>query len=903
MITEIIKYFTFHKQALSQDLEKLMLARLYSFLGTIGVPLVVLATINFQKPINLSFNIFFALSFAFILFGTYRIRIVKYNAHNFLFALFLIICFYNVSNSFFKGNNYNELFAIITTIFIFSSVIDTSKKLIIFYVFNISIISISLVLSNDSDINLSYFLSYLIIFFFISLMVNKSAITTKLKLETKENFLNTLFNESADPYLVINTNTNLVIDCNLQALSLFKIKDKGDIIGFSGDKYQKYKNKKEVWINIKDKLIQGEIFNKNIVFIDSSGKEFIGDTKFQLIQVEKEQYFFVRIINISKRLEEENKLINSERKYRSLFEDSLAGVFKIKLDGEILEINKSFAKMFGYSLNELKSSNSSILFHNPEDREEYLRLFLSKDNQQNNSFNLKKKDGSNVQILVNSELKDNYNESYIEGTAIDITALKIAEVQFKDSEDRFKRLSEASFEGICIHQEGQILDANNAFCNLIGFAHEELVGKDGFQLISSKLKENFQQLTHSELPREVDLYTSSGEKLNVIIRGKKIPYDGSTATVTSLRNITIEKEITKALEKEKIRAEVAEESKKELTVEIIRRQKIEQELTKTENFLSNIIDSSLDIIISTDIDGKITNFNKAAENAFGYKKDEILGKQNSILFENTEDQNRLKEQLNGTEAKFYGEITNLDKNGKSFISFISASRLIDKEGNAIGSMGVSRDITNVKLAEEKLKASEENYRDLFENATNMIQSVDNKGNILFVNKAWKSTLGYFEDNEIIGNSIFNFIEENCRERCKLIFSDVYKGKIIDNVEVNFITKSNKIITAVGNISGKEIGGQIIRTRGIFTDITDRLYQAEEIKKGLKEKEILLAEIHHRVKNNLQVISSMLNLQSNYVEDTNTLEILKDSQNRVKSMSFIHEDLYQNKDFSKIDFSS
>src|SRR5690606_5239784 len=75
-----------------------------------------------------------------------------------------------------------------------------------------------------------------------------------------------------------------------------------------------------------------------------------------------------------------------------------------------------------------------------------------------------------------------------------------------------------------------------------------------------------------------------------------------------------------------------------------------------------------------------------------------------------------------------------------------------------------------------------------------------------------------------------------------------------------------------------------------------------MKESLKEKEILLKEVHHRVKNNLQVISSILNLQSSYIEDENTLNILRESQNRIKSMSFIHESLYQTKNFSSINFS-
>jgi PAS domain S-box-containing protein len=89
--------------------------------------------------------------------------------------------------------------------------------------------------------------------------------------------------------------------------------------------------------------------------------------------------------------------------------------------------------------------------------------------------------------------------------------------------------------------------------------------------------------------------------------------------------------------------------------------------------------------------------------------------------------------------------------------------------------------------------------------------------------------------------------------------------------------------------------------GILIDITDRKLAEQKISRSLKEKELLLKEIHHRVKNNLQVVSSLLKLQSGYVKDESSLDLLLDSQNRVRSMALVHQKLYQSKDFSEIDF--
>jgi two-component sensor histidine kinase len=172
-----------------------------------------------------------------------------------------------------------------------------------------------------------------------------------------------------------------------------------------------------------------------------------------------------------------------------------------------------------------------------------------------------------------------------------------------------------------------------------------------------------------------------------------------------------------------------------------------------------------------------------------------------------------------------------------------------------------------------------------------------------------NTLNWFQEfiNEIpqldrpILPVIERHLDENYNQGQLKAFDHAFNGKP-QQFEFALKSEDSGTIWLLAFLNPVYVDGKLEEVSCLMYDNTERKQIDRKIRDSLKEKEVLLQEVHHRVKNNLQVISSILNLQSSYVSDPSTLDILQESQNRIKSMSFIHETLYRTTDFSSINFS-
>ena len=156
----------------------------------------------------------------------------------------------------------------------------------------------------------------------------------------------------------------------------------------------------------------------------------------------------------------------------------------------------------------------------------------------------------------------------------------------------------------------------------------------------------------------------------------------------------------------------------------------------------------------------------------------------------------------------------------------------DENGEVTRVVLLYMDITQRIQMEQSLRQSEEKYRDLFENANDLIQSIGPDGAFQYVNRAWRETLGYGED-EIRDLTVFDILHPDCSE-CGPDFKSVVFGETSGRIETVFITKGGRRINVEGNISTAFSEGKLIGTRGIFRDITERK-EAEEILSSERER--------------------------------------------------------------------
>jgi PAS domain S-box-containing protein len=590
---------------------------------------------------------------------------------------------------------------------------------------------------------------------------------------------------------------------------------------------------------------------------------------------------------VEERTKIENALAASEAKFSKAFKINPDIIIITGLeDGVFMEINDGFTKETGYSYEEIigKSAYEINIWKNPEDRKYFIESLKSKGHIENFESEYVIKDGSLRTGLMSATIIEIGGKKCILSITRNITERKKAEEELRENQ---RKLSET----------------NQLLQNILDTVPSRIFWKDRNSILLGCNK-SFAMDSGKENPEDIiglsdyemgwkdqaDLYRADDRK--VMDSGiAKVNYEEPQTTPNgSLIWLKTSKVPLKDIDGNIIGVLGTYE-------DITEKKLAEQALIESEERYKSLFNNNHSVMLLINpVNGKIVDANPAACKYYGWSRIELLNKNISEI-----------NILSPAEIKIEMENARMEKRNRFFFKHRLANNDIRDVEVFSGAVTINsedflysivHDITEQKRAEKALLESEEKYRFMFaKNPQPMwIYDLENL-NILEVNDAAINHYGYSREE---------FLNMNLKdirpvEDIPALIEDVEitKKDLNPSGEWRHIKKDGSVIDVEISSHSVSFNGRPAR-HVLIKDITERKRFIKQITHSLKEKEVLIREVHHRVKNNFQVIISLLSLQSDLIDDPKLLSAFKESRNRIKSMSLIHELLYRETSFESID---
>jgi PAS domain S-box-containing protein len=441
-----------------------------------------------------------------------------------------------------------------------------------------------------------------------------------------------------------------------------------------------------------------------------------------------------------------------------------------------------------------------------------------------------------------------------------------------------------------VNKDYQITSFNNNFNRLVyqRFKIKLNIGVNISERITDKsTKEQYENLWHV--------------KYELAFKGNKIEFEREDIDIISKNRIFRKIYINPILDKNNHVIEISC-----IAHDITETKVYEQQLINQSAKLKAIFESGNHLIWTINKEYQITSYNhnyfsliknNIKDKKVFYLKDTIVDKNNLHLWEE-----KYAKVFNGEPQVFVNRtvINNSDIYREIFLHPIFSNNKI------VEVSVIAQDITQRIINDNKIIDQAAKLNSIFDSSHHYIWTIDTSQRLTSFNKNYFDLISnIYNTQPYVGLSLNRGILNNDKEYNELLKNNYQKAFLgtATNFEIEVFDKHfNKVYLEVFLNPIYSNNNQITEVSGIAHDITDKKITQQKIEQSLKEKEILLKEVHHRVKNNMQVISSIINLQSSYVNDEYALALLKESQNRIITMAYIHESLYQNKSFTSVNFS-
>jgi|GEM_PF-1465227 len=534
------------------------------------------------------------------------------------------------------------------------------------------------------------------------------------------------------------------------------------------------------------------------------------------------------LISILKSIELTKEHLKSRERLKKLFDSSDEGILFLE-NGIIADANEQSYNIFRYDKNEILGKKFEELFDTISS--DILNRSFNEKEEFSFSLSGKKKGCSIFPVKVKARIINIGERNFWVLFIADITEIMDVLEDLKNSEERFKHLADASFEGIIFTDEWKIIDCNDQLLRMLEYGKEELLGNDMSMILSKDTMKTIKDIMDfgGEAPYEIFIIDKRGKYIPVEVRTKIINVKNKKLRVSVVRNLTIYKESENALK---------------------------QANEKLETVLNSAIYTG---IISVTTDGIITLFSKGAEKLIGYNAEEVVGKETPMLFHLEEEINtrgrELSSQLgfkidgmnvfhvlamrNGSDDY---EWTIVRKDGKRIYVTLTVTPVRDQYNEIVQFLGIAVDITERVEAEREIKNSEQRFRTIFENANDAIFIM--KGDVFI--QCNSRTLEMFgcTKEQIIGETPGRFSPEFQKDGRSSKEQSVNKINLALNGEKQFFEwthtrNDGSLFEAEVSLNKINFDNEIF-IQAIVRDITERK-NAEKVLKESEEKYKTLLE--------------------------------------------------------------
>jgi PAS domain S-box-containing protein len=627
----------------------------------------------------------------------------------------------------------------------------------------------------------------------------------------------------------------------------------------------------------------------------------------------------------------EQELEKSENKYRTIFENSVTAILTFKNDGTIVMINSEWERLSGYSRQEVEGKMTWMELVHPDYLEKMTEYHLQRVKDPDSVppkydivFTTKSGDMRVMQLNITALPE---TDMWIT-SAIDITDLTNTQKQLEKNVLRFRALAEYAMDGIITTDaHGKILYFNNSLLKMFGYTKDELQNSKLTKLMPERYRKNFIETLKK--------FRSTGEH-NLVGR-----FIETTGLKSDGKEFFFEMSLTKWETDEKIYFT-------SIIRDITERKKDRDALKKSEAYYRTIFTHSRAATVIIEEDTTISLANPEFEKLSGYSVNEIEGKIKWTDFVFEGDLERMKgyhrqRRIDPSLAPENYEFRFINRQG-DFRDIVLIVAVIPGTKKSVASL---LDTTELKRTNYYLKWElnvNEALNKIYEPLVSPKSTIEEIAHLILSQslELTDSEYGFICEIKARTNdmSLLSIISPMPLEKpqkpiLKLEEDGIYGGLMGHslNIKTGFFTNDStshpsyikqdghlhiKKFLSVPVMLKNELVGQISlanssrdyteydldaikRLVHFYSLALQKIRDRNKIKSSLDEKEVLLREVHHRVKNNMQIISSLLNLQIQLEDHTESENVLKESQGRIKAMAMVHEKLYQSDNFSKINF--